>query len=80
MSTFATAPPAESLKPGTLVSVRLAADSLYTCPSEIVEDRGPEVVVRFAAGNLRAVPIEQLTPATRQDVEEFEAGHKRWIN
>ncbi len=65
-------------KPGTIVGVRAEINSEYTVPAMIVEDRYYSVLVRFAAGNLRVVPLDQLAPVSKADIEEFEAAELSW--
>src|SRR5579884_860808 len=49
------------------VSVRLS----HSSPAMIVEERGSQVLVRFAAGNVRLVHPDQLEPATPAEIQEY---------
>lgn len=66
------------MKPGTIVGVRAEINSNYTVPAKIVEDRYFSVLVSFAAGNLKVVPLDQLAPASKADMEEFDAAELSW--
>jgi len=54
-----------------IVAVRLYRDGLYTVPAEVLDDRGDEVLVRFAAGNIRFIESDQISKATAADREEY---------
>jgi len=49
------------------VSVRLS----HSSPAMIVEERGSQVLVRFAAGNVRLVHPDHLEPATPAEIQEY---------